>query len=82
MPILNTGEPFGLPKGTVRGIIALGSLALVAYSYVSTGTIDPTVLALAGPYLGFYFGTRPSDPAVTEPEPLDQPVLGGLDDAQ
>jgi hypothetical protein len=78
---LDSGEPFGLPKGTVRGIIALGSLGLVAYSYLSTGVIDSALLAFAGPYLGFYFATRSSDPAVViqQPapeEPVASPALG------
>lgn len=78
MAILDTGEPFGLPRGTVRGIIALASLGLVAYSYVATSQIDVTLLAFAGPYLGFYFGSRGSEPAVervVEP-PLADPDLG------
>jgi hypothetical protein len=76
MALLDTGEPFGLPHGTVRGTIAIVSLFLVAYSYVTAGTIDSTLLAFAGPYLGFYFGSRANEPAVVPEEQVADPDLG------
>lgn len=79
MAILDTGEPFGLPRGTVRGLIALVALGLLVYSYVVTSTIDPTLLAFAGPYLGFYFGQRQGEPAVENDEPLGDPFVGDGD---
>lgn len=55
---IDSGEPFGLPSGTVRGVIALFFTGLMGYAYVTTGTIDPTLLATGGPYLGYYFADR------------------------
>jgi hypothetical protein len=75
MALLDTGEPFGLPKGTVRGVIALVALGLLVFSYVATKVIDPTVLAFAGPFLGFYFGTRPGEPVTVVEPPLAPPSL-------
>lgn len=68
----DSGEPFGLPKGTVRGGIAI-AFAATLIQQVLTGAIDPiTFLAVAGPFLGFYAGTRPQEPSapvVVRPEP-------------
>jgi hypothetical protein len=72
MKILNTGEPFGLPKGTVRGIIALVCLGLIVYDFVVDQQFSAEILAFSGPYLGFYFGTRANAPDV---EVLDEPAL-------
>lgn len=81
LSILDTGEPFGLPRGTVRGIIALGSFALLVYGYVVTNTIDPILLAFAGPYLGFYFGSRGNESPAEKPEPVAAPYVPGEDNA-
>lgn len=59
----DTGEPFGLPSGTVRGIIALTFAGLTVYNFVTTGTLDSILLATSGPYLGFYFAGRQADTA-------------------
>lgn len=60
---LDTGEPFGLPAGTVRGLIALTFTGLVVYQFATTGTATSELLATAGPYLGFYFAGRQADSA-------------------
>ena len=76
MALLSTGEPFGLPKGTVRGIIALTCLALIVYDFVVDNQFSPEILAFAGPYLGFYFATRQGDPAAVVDEVVGAPDLG------
>ena len=75
--LFSSDEPFGLPSGTVRGVIALVSVALVAYSYVTQGTIDSTLLAFSGPYLGFYFGARGTTTSSPPPEPVGAPYITG-----
>lgn len=72
----DSGEPFGLPRGTVRGIIALAFTATIIYSFVTSGNVSTELVALAAPYLGFYFGTRASDPPVVTVEPLGPPAVG------
>lgn len=76
MAITPTGEPFGLPKGTVRGIIALTCLALVVYDFVVDQQFTVEILAFTGPYLGFYFGTRGNSADAETPEVLSDPDLG------
>ncbi len=81
MALLDSGEPFGLPKGTVRGIVAL-AFAGTIIQQVIIGSIDPiTFIAVAGPFLGFYAGTRPTEAPASAPvvddAPLAAPVVGG-----
>lgn len=78
MALLNTGEPFGLPKGTVRGIIALASLALTIWAFVAHSPDLLAILAFSGPYLGFYFGTRANAPDAVVEEPLAEPSIGDV----
>jgi hypothetical protein len=79
---MDSGEPFGLPKGTVRGIIALGMLALVGYDFAIDQALSADVMAFAGPYLGFYFATRGNEPSAPKPEPLAAPYVPGDPEAQ
>lgn len=77
---MDTGEPFGLPRGTVRGIIALAFTALLVASYWTTKTLDPVLAAFTLPYIAFYFGQRGEAPAVVAPsvpEPLPAPSVPG-----
>ena len=76
----NTGEPFGLPSGTVRGTIALVFTGAITYMGV-TGSIAPeTLLAVAGPAVGYYFATRQTEgmikAATPTPEEVDAPYSG------
>lgn len=87
MGFLNMVEPLGLPEGSVRAVIALGFSALVAYSYVVTNTIDPTLLAFAGPYIGYYFADRQNKSAevtaakvIEEAEKPAPPYIPGPDE--
>jgi hypothetical protein len=80
----STGEPFGLPEGTVRGIIALAFMALLAFNFVTKNTIDPILLATSGPYFGFYFASRQattaakaSVAAIVASDTVDPPAYGG-----
>lgn len=61
MAFFNKNEAFGLPKGTVRAVLALtlvGALvaAILVYDVAAEGV---TLLStLAGTALGYYFGAR------------------------
>ena len=80
----NSGEPFGLPKGTVRGTIAL-ALTGTLIQQVLSGAIDPiTFIGVAGPFLGWYVADRQNSdstsgsslPAPSIPdEPLAAPYV-------
>jgi len=54
----NNCTPLWMPKGSVRAIMALGSLVLVSYSVVTTGTVNEAVAALTGVVWTFYFEKR------------------------
>lgn len=69
---MNINEPLGLPKGSVRAIIALilvvvaaiMGLGALAYGIASGAINDPglvvlSVLGLAQSVVGFYFLTKP-----------------------
>jgi hypothetical protein len=80
----NTGEPFGLPQGTVRGIIALVCLGLLVWDFYVDQAFSVELLAFAGPYLGFYFADRQANTAaarqLASAEVLDPPAGEGLGD--
>lgn len=78
MASLDSGEPFGLPKGTVRGLLALGSFALLAFDFGVDQTLTPELVYVVSPFIGFYFGTRGSEPPAParEDDPLPPPALG------
>lgn len=50
--------PLWMPKGSVRAIVAIGSLALVAYQVIATGTVNEAVSALTGVVWVYYFKMR------------------------
>lgn len=78
----NSGEPFGLPAGTVRGLITIAITGLVIFSF-ATNQVTETLLAFAGPYLGYYFATRQASTTLrdaTAPEPLDPPAIANPND--
>lgn len=79
----NSGEPFGLPKGTVRGVIAL-ALTGTLIQQTLVGAIDPiTFLGVAGPFLGYYVASRPNETTITQvkpEEPLPEPYVGDKDE--
>lgn len=76
---LDSGEPFGLPRGTVRGTIALAFTGAFIYMGV-VGQIDViTLVALGGPSIGSYFATRAGDAPAAPVEPLAAPSVAGGD---
>lgn len=80
---LDSGEPFGLPRGTVRGLIAL-ILTGTLVQQTMVGAIDPIVfVGIAGGSIGSYFTSRAAEPPVAAAPveaPLPKPYTG--DDAK
>ncbi len=87
----NTGEPFGLPNGTVRGVIALAFTGVTLQQFIALGHApDVALLGITTLIVGNYFGTRAaetstaaavaatvaSQTAVTEPLPAPVPGNG------
>ena len=76
---MDTGEPFGLPQGTVRGMIALAFTAVFLYLGVVGTITSETLLALGGPAIGYYFATRQAisiQKAAVVEAPLEAPATG------
>ena len=54
----NNEKPLGLPKGSVRAILALGTTATTCVSYMLTGQVSKELLSLTTLAWGFYFGQK------------------------
>ena len=76
-----SGEPFGLPKGTVRGIIALAFSVVTLQQFVALGHApDPALLGITTLIIGNYFGSRNQEAPVAKvakEEPLPAPAIAG-----
>jgi len=76
---MNSTEPFGLPVGTVRGILALAFTVVSLYLFATGQTVPEALLAVNTLIVGNYFGTRTTATAVsalTMPtEPLAAPYI-------
>lgn len=78
---LDSGEPFGLPKGTVRGTLALMFGLTLCQQTITHGLDIVSFIAVVGPFLGFYAATRPNEPVAVEKEaPLPAPSVPGDED--
>lgn len=76
---LDSGEPFGLPKGTIRGLLTLAFSGATLYLWVSGGVVPEALLGVTTLIVGNYFGTRggaPDAPAAEEDEILAEPFVG------
>ncbi len=60
MAFFNSEAPLGLPKGSVRAIIALTLITTTAYLSVTTGEVPEGLIALSGAVGIYYFKTRES----------------------
>lgn len=73
----DSGEPFGLPKGTVRGIIALAFSGVTLGLFATTGQVPMELLPITTLIIGNYFGVRSaSEPAEPREEPVAPPAIG------
>lgn len=74
---LDTGEPFGLPKGTIRGVLALAFSASVLFLWLTGQPVSEAQLGITTLIVGNYFGARGSSPAAEKAaEPLAEPAVG------
>jgi hypothetical protein len=55
---MNYELPLGLPKGSIRALIALSIVGIAGYSFI-VGNINPEqFLTMTSVITGFYFATR------------------------
>ena len=74
----NTGEPFGLPTGTVRGILALALTGSTIYLFVTGQPVPDPLLAINALVVGNYFGSRATESATkaaVEAETVQPPYI-------
>lgn len=64
--MFNASEPLGLPRGSVRAILALMVTGVTLYITASTGQIPTDLGLIATTIVGWYFGTRATETAGTE----------------
>jgi len=51
-------QPLGLPKGSVRALIALGVIATACYLTLTTANIPDWLNTVVSAIVGFYFGQK------------------------
>ncbi len=71
----DSGEPFGMPRGTVRGIIALSATLSLVYMWVTAQPVSDPQLAITTLIIGNYFGNRGATPPAAPEPPLPAPYV-------
>lgn len=51
-------EPLGLPKGSVRALLAIGVVFGTVFIHLVTGEVPDWLISAFGTAFGFYFGSR------------------------
>jgi len=51
-------EPLGLPKGSVRAILAISVISGTMFIYLWSGEVPDWLISAFGTAFGFYFGSR------------------------
>lgn len=75
-----TGEPFGLPNGTVRGTLALAFTMVTLYLFATNQPVPVELLSVNMLIVGNYFGIRGGEPPTpVREEPLALPDLGEVE---
>jgi hypothetical protein len=76
MSFLNTSEPLGLPKGSVRALIALMVVTSFCYRFVVGLPVDAALATIAGSVFTWYFVTRGQKDDEPVAERLPAPAIG------
>lgn len=77
MKFFNSTEPLGLPRGSIRAILALAIVFVFAGRLAAGFAIDPTLVAILTLVLRDYFQSRTDESARTPNEPtLPEPLVG------
>lgn len=77
---MNYDEPFGLPRGTVRGVIALAVTGVTLFLFATGASVPEALIAVNGLIVGNYFGSRgPINAPSDVREPVAAPYIPGND---
>ena len=68
MSFFDKTNPLGLPKGSIRSILALFITCISFYIFIKTGTFPSDLLGINGFVLGYYFTKRDNDETKDKPE--------------
>ena len=61
---MKASEPLGLPRGTVRALIAIAFVGASVFLFVTGKTVPVELLTLTGIVVTFYYTTRVGEPPV------------------
>lgn len=61
MSFFDKNNPLGLPKGSIRGLLALFITGFSFYYFINHGLFPSDLLGINGFVLGYYFTKRDSD---------------------
>lgn len=74
--MLNRSEPLGLPRGSIRGLIALMLTLTFCVSVFTGQALNDTLVAILGVVITFYFVKRDKETdGVPVEDPLADPVV-------
>jgi hypothetical protein len=81
--VVNPNEPLGLPRGSVRALLALivvtPAVAVNSILLATGGAFNAESTILAAGVLFYYFGSRSAAPIAPADEPLPAPATGDDD---
>lgn len=75
---MNKNEPLGLPRGSVRAILAIMIVGSTVIGFTIGTAVDQALVGIAGAVVGYYFaarGAEDGEPASDDFE-LGPPAIG------
>lgn len=74
---MNQSEPFGLPQGSIRGLLTLAITGVTLFMWATGAVVPEALLGINALVIGNYFGYRgnASEPIVVEK--VDAPYIPG-----
>lgn len=79
MAFIDGSQPLGLPRGSIRAIIALAFTGAIIAMFVTGTPMNEAVLASWGLIVGNYFGSRGTTSTAEDVE-VAKPYIPGDDD--
>lgn len=74
---MNKNEPLGLPRGSVRAILAIMIVGSTVIGFTIGTAVDQALVGIAGAVVGYYFAARNSEDAPASDEfELGPPAIG------
>jgi len=74
---MNQIEPFGLPQGSVRGILTLAITGVTLFMWATGVVVPDALLGINALVIGNYFGYRGGAPLPEPVEKIDAPFIPG-----